>query len=118
MKKIVWLFAAIIAISIFSCSKDADTEPNTDLFIPRAFTPDGDGVNDSFIIKGTNIEYFKIEIFDEAKTKVYISDEIKKGWDGRYKNQTMPAGNYLWVIEYIKTGKPQQKQTGYVELIR
>jgi gliding motility-associated-like protein len=118
VKKFVWLFATIALISIFSCKKETTDLPNTDLFIPRAFTPDGDGVNDSFIVKGTNIEKYHIDIFDEAKTKIYVSEDIKKGWDGRYKNQPMPAGNYLWVIEYTKTGKIQQKQTGYVELIR
>lgn len=120
MKKHLWLLLASISIVFvfYSCSKQ-DAEPiNTDLFIPRAFTPDGDGVNDSFIVKGTNIEKYHITIFDEAKTKLYESEDLRFGWDGRYRNQPMPAGNYLWVIEYTKTGKSQQKQTGYVELIR
>ncbi len=118
MRKLTWLFSAIIVIAFFSCSKEDPSIPNTDLFIPRAFTPDGDGINDTFIVKGTNIEKFYIEIFDEAKTKVFMSSDMNTGWDGKYKNQPMPAGNYLWVIDYTKTGKPGRKQTGYVELIR
>jgi gliding motility-associated-like protein len=117
VKKLSWLLAALFLVAFYSCSKDNATEPNTDLFIPRAFTPDGDGLNDSFIVKGTNISQYHIEIFDDSKTPVYISSDINHGWDGRFKGKAVPAGNYLWVIEYTKNDL-QNKETGYVELIR
>ena len=117
MKKLFWLLSVLFIVAVYSCRKDAATQPNTDLFIPRAFTPDGDGLNDSFSVKGTNITKYHIEIFDDSKTPVYISDDLNHGWDGRYKGKAVPAGNYLWVIEYTKNDT-KNKLTGYVELIR
>jgi gliding motility-associated-like protein len=71
-----------------------------DIEIPNFFTPDGDGLNDFW--KPRNIEQFPeilIKIFDRYGR--VVADDIvnKAGWDGLYKENELPTGDYWYVIK-------------------
>ncbi|MEA3496554.1 MAG: gliding motility-associated C-terminal domain-containing protein [Bacteroidota bacterium] len=88
------------------------------IFIPTAFSPNGDGTNDNFFVKGVNIEKFQMEIFNSWGQKIFESSNIDKGWDGIYKNKKCVQGNYYYFIK-IKTGQNEHKSyNGVVSLIR
>ena len=74
-------------------------------FIPNAFTPNGDGRNDQFIVfrkPGTEpAQFFSISIFDRIGEKVFESDDETVGWDGRFKGKLEPSGVYVYVIKYV-----------------
>jgi hypothetical protein len=53
-----------------------------ELIIPNIFTPNGDGINDEFVIKGNGIRTFSISIYNRWGTKVYQSEDISSGWNG------------------------------------
>ncbi|MBQ4478501.1 MAG: gliding motility-associated C-terminal domain-containing protein [Bacteroidales bacterium] len=73
----------------------------TRLYIPNAFTPNGDGLNDVFEIQASEeLTYFAINIYDVNKQLIFKSDNINKCWDGTYRGQTLPQGNYLYTIQY------------------
>ena len=84
-------FVLINAISI---------EDTTAIYIPNAFTPNGDGLNDVFEPVLTNIDDekdFSFYIFNRWGSIIYEShlpDEV--GWDGTYKNSIVQDGVYVW----------------------
>jgi len=84
------------------------------LRIPNAFTPNGDGINETWIIE--NIEFFsgaKIYVYNRWGQEVWVGypgDE----WDGKRNSKLMPAGSYLYVIELYDGSTPY---TGTVTLV-
>ena len=83
--------------------------------IPNIFTPNGDGINDFFIIE--NIERFpnsKLEIFNRWGKLVYKSDNYKNNWDGNDLN----AGTYYYIFYPNDLTGKSEIQKGYFSLIR
>lgn len=95
----------LIAMNKFNC---ADTikygkmivQPTGMLWIPNAFTPNGDYLNDLFEVKSkdTPVEY-SIKIFDRWGSMLFESTDITQPWDGTYKGKTVQEGAYVYVIE-------------------
>jgi len=90
-----------------------------DIFVPNAFTPNGDGLNDIFrpIPVGiTNIEYFRV--FSRWGQMVYSTSEIGPVWDGKFNGKMQASGTYVWMVKGTDfTGKVIIKK-GTVALIR
>ncbi len=57
-------------------------EPPFELFLPNAFTPDGDGVNDIFKAEGIFVKTFELRVFDRWGNLVFQSNSLDEGWDG------------------------------------
>ena len=90
------------------------------LFMPNAFTPDGDGINDYFgVTQPLEYKEFYMQIFDLQGNLLYLSNNKQKMWDGKNKqNKPVPSGKYIWKV-LIKTKKGNKIQkTGYLNLIK
>jgi gliding motility-associated-like protein/uncharacterized repeat protein (TIGR01451 family) len=71
-----------------------------DIEIPNFFTPDGDGQNDIWIPR--NIEQFPelfLNVYDRYGRMVYRLQDSPEGWDGFYQENTLPTGDYWYVIK-------------------
>ncbi|WP_037358639.1 gliding motility-associated C-terminal domain-containing protein [Schleiferia thermophila] len=68
------------------------------LYIPNAFTPNGDGVNDCFQVSAENVADYYIQIFNRWGTMVYSSTDPKECWDGQYQGKPVQEGVYLYLI--------------------
>jgi gliding motility-associated-like protein len=68
------------------------------LHIPNAFSPNGDGVNDAFYVKGTFVREFQMKIYDRWGTLIFETDEMEAGWDGMYNGELCPVGVYMVYI--------------------
>ena len=96
----------------------------SDLVVPNAFTPNGDGINDQF--KPAFISYtltdYKILIFNRWGENIFESTNPESGWDGNYKGVNCPEGSYVWLIEYYNPGETADKEKrverGFVMLLR
>lgn len=88
------------------------------VFIPTIFTPNGDNVNDIFIIKGGFAEKFNLFIFDRQGSKIFESQNINEGWNGKIKGQDAPEGVYVFTVEVISISGEKKTKTGTVTLIR
>jgi gliding motility-associated-like protein len=91
------------------------------LYLPTAFTPNGDGLNDVFRVKTicARVDDFHLIIYNRWGQPVFESSNIDKGWDGAYHSNPMPTGTYVYVIRYKKYGAAaMQQQTGLVTLLR
>jgi gliding motility-associated-like protein len=84
-------------------------EPEFTFYIPSAFTPNGDGLNDYFFGKGENITEYEMAIYDRWGNLVFYSDDITKQWDGMVKSgeEALLMDVYVYNIN-IKEGKFSQ----------
>jgi gliding motility-associated-like protein len=88
------------------------------LFVPNAFTPDGDGLNDVFKAYGAHVEYFSLVIYNRWGELVFATYDHESGWDGRYYEKPAPAGAYAWKIIYLDATGKYHHLKGTVVLIR
>jgi gliding motility-associated-like protein len=109
---------------IFGCStvesnKVQVTSPTEMIVIPNAFSPNGDGLNDTFFPKLRAVTSFQLEVFNTWGEKIYITNSLEsKGWDGTYKGQLAPAGNYIYRITYTAMDGQLVNRSGGITLIR
>jgi gliding motility-associated-like protein len=91
---------------------------NGGLFIPNTFTPNGDGVNDEFVISLTNLNNFRIQIYNRYGQPLFQSQSTFVNWDGTYNNNPVPVGVYYYVIKATDFAGNPVNRTGYVTVIR
>ena len=91
---------------------------NDSLTIPNAFTPNGDGVNDFFKVKGNNIRTISGKIFNRWGQLLYNYSDINKPWDGKYNNKYVSDGVYFYIINVVFEDGETQEKHGYLELVR
>lgn len=90
-----------------------------DIYVPNAFTPNGDGINDIFrpIPVGiVNILFFRV--FNRWGQEVFETRDYMKGWNGLYKGQRADAGTYVWEVEGKDFNGQDIIKKGTVILIR
>ena len=90
-----------------------------DIYVPTAFTPNYDGQNDVFTpipVGIKKIEYF--HIFDRWGNLVFSTTELRKGWDGKYKQLDANSGVYVWVVKAVADNGKIISKKGTVTLIR
>lgn len=88
-----------------------------EIFVPSAFTPNGDGKNDLWRIPA--LETYPnsiIRVFNRYGELVYSGTGLSKGWDGTYKGKPLPTGGYVYIIQ--PTNNPIQNIQGTLMLIR
>lgn len=68
------------------------------MYIPDAFSPNGDGINDSFIIQNGELQIESIQIFNRWGEVVYSETGYSNPWDGRYLSEKLPTGTYVYKI--------------------
>ena len=86
------------------------------LIVPNAFSPNNDGVNDTWEIKYlADYENFSVNIFSRLGLKVYGSNGYYEPWNGKNNGQDLPGGVYYYIIEPRNGKKPI---TGYVTILR
>lgn len=69
------------------------------LFLPDAFTPNGDGVNDTFLARGWFVKRFNMVIYNRWGEVLFTTDTLDTGWDGKVSGNRVPAGVYVYAIE-------------------
>ncbi|MBN4065707.1 gliding motility-associated C-terminal domain-containing protein [Candidatus Amoebophilus asiaticus] len=89
-----------------------------EIFLPSAFTPNNDGENDLLRVLGSGIKKINLKIYNEWGELIYISEDIFMGWDGYYKGQEAPEGNYVYILYAELEGDETVTKKGTVSLIR
>lgn len=116
---------SVHVIDSHCCANDDTTYVKVfEFFVPNAFSPNGDGLNDVFRVfaQYTNVA-FRMVVYDRWGQEVFSSDDISKGWDGRVNGRECPPESYVWVVnisflgqDIITTGDIVKK--GTVTIIR
>ncbi|MCB0769915.1 MAG: gliding motility-associated C-terminal domain-containing protein [Flavobacteriales bacterium] len=94
-------------------------------YLPNAFSPDGDGINELFFVQGNDIssEDFEFLIFDRWGKEVFSSTDRYKPWNGRNgggdDGEVLPHGVYVWRLK-LRSAQTLQKRilSGHVTLLR
>jgi gliding motility-associated-like protein len=88
------------------------------VFIANAFSPNGDGLNEMFIINNDAIQRIQLAVYNQWGEKVFETTDPTRGWNGTFRGKVQPSGVYMYVarIEYFD-GKVETRK-GTINLIR
>ncbi len=90
--------------------------PIDDIYVPNAFSPNGDGVNDKLFVYGDG--EFILKIFDRWGEKVFESRNFDKGWNGRYKGRLLNSNVFVYYILFCnRDGIWNKQKRGSIMLI-
>jgi len=92
----------------------------SDYFIPAAFTPNFDNLNDEFKLVAPDAKNFTMTVFDRWGQEIFRTNDINKGWDGKIKNSVLPAplGTYTYLMTFITKNNVPREVRGTVTLLR
>ena len=88
------------------------------LFIPTGFSPNGDGLNDSFRVMGNNIAALKLIVYDRWGEKLFETTTPGQGWDGNFRGKALPPDVYGYYVEVTCVGGLHFAKKGNVTLFR
>ena len=86
------------------------------LHVPNTFTPNGDGTNDNWIIKGLDLyPDVQVFVFNRWGQQLFYSKGYGRAWDGLYNGKPLPMGTYYYLIKL--NGQNQKPLTGPLTLL-
>ncbi|WP_454803206.1 Ig-like domain-containing protein [Mucilaginibacter phyllosphaerae] len=88
------------------------------LFVPNAFTPNGDGSNDILYVYGNTVQKLAFSVYNQWGEQLFRSTNQGSGWDGTYKGTAQPVGVYVYYVEVTLNSGQVVKKKGTVTLIR
>jgi gliding motility-associated-like protein len=86
--------------------------------VPNAFSPNGDGKNDTFRPYCSNISSYRLQVFDRWGALVFETGDPGTGWDGTKNGNFCPGEIYVWMISYLNDNNGNEVVRGTVLLIR
>jgi gliding motility-associated-like protein len=116
----------VIAVGKYNCQTSDSAQSNATtlnpfgngIYVPNAFTPNGDGVNDVLLVYGTAFSSIRLMIYSPWGKQVFVSTDVKKGWDGTSGGQKLPAGLYTYSLEAIMQDGQKINKGGTFSLVR
>ncbi len=87
-------------------------------FVPTTFTPNEDGKNDIFRVRGEQITLQEMKIYDQWGTLIYTTDSALPQWDGRVNGKVVPNGTYVYRIVILDADNISKEMTGPVTVIK
>lgn len=114
----------LTAVNEYQCTDTAmklfNVEPITTIYIPAGFTPNGDGINDVFYVRGFNEgKDFNLRIWDRWGNLAYDRNGMDNGWDGILPDGAKaPSGTYAYEIRYRTSEGRKEKRQGQVTVVR
>ncbi|MBI2279482.1 MAG: gliding motility-associated C-terminal domain-containing protein [Bacteroidetes bacterium] len=89
-----------------------------DVYLPNAFTPNGDKENDVLYLRGRNVESMHLKIYDRWGELVFETDKQSVGWDGTYKGKPVDPAVFVYHLSVICIDDQEYFKKGNVTVIR
>ncbi|MBI5540376.1 MAG: gliding motility-associated C-terminal domain-containing protein [Bacteroidia bacterium] len=86
--------------------------------IPTAFSPNGDGLNDYFFVRGGPFIEYELRIFNDWGQQIFISNNQSAKWDGTFKGKEQPEGTYIYIFNGKLTDGTDLNISSDISLIR
>ncbi|NNM16280.1 MAG: T9SS type B sorting domain-containing protein, partial [Bacteroidia bacterium] len=90
----------------------------SELFVPNAFTPNGDNNNDVMYVRGDGFSEIFLRVYNRWGELLFETKDKNVGWDGIYKSKPVPPGVYVYYIKVICWGEETFEKKGNVTVIR
>jgi len=88
------------------------------IFVPKAFSPNGDGVNDILYVRGESIDVVEFIIYDRWGEKMFETNNLSQGWDGTFRGKALPPDVYGYYLYVECIGGDTYTERGNVTIIR
>lgn len=88
------------------------------VYVPNAFTPNGDGNNDVFFVNAKGVESLSVKIYNRWGNKVFEINDVNDVWDGTYKGKKQNTAVFVYVLEATFLNGKTVTESGNVNLIR
>lgn len=102
------------------CEDTAQTKivvRQSNIYVPQAFTPNNDGVNDVAEVFAVNPKLFSIKIYNRWSELVFESTDVNSKWNGMYKGEDCPVDSYSYILDVtLQNGKQYHKQSSILLL--
>lgn len=95
-----------------------EVTPHYTFYIPNAFTPTEDRLNEKWIPQGESIAEFNMFIYDRWNEELFQSSSLDEGWDGKYKGKLVQQGTYVYKIDVVDVLGEPHKYFGTFSLVR
>lgn len=103
---------------VWSDSMEVTFDCSSNLYVPNAFTPDDDGLNDIFYAEGFGILEFEMMIFNRWGELIFKSNDLSYGWNGMYRGEKSQIGVYTYKIIITTHLEKKEQFIGHVSLLR
>ena len=115
-------YEVVLTASNIYCSDSYETtllfESTNTVYVPNVFTPNNDGTNDFFMIKGENITALECKIFNRWGEEINSWEGLDGYWDGTYNNERVPDGTYFYISKVSWNNLETQTLTGHITLLK
>ena len=88
------------------------------IFVPDIFSPNNDGLNDLLFVRGRGLSELNFQIFDRWGERIFESQDVDFGWDGRFRGSKMPTGVYVYMLSAKLSDGTILEQNGDITLVR
>jgi gliding motility-associated-like protein len=109
----------------YGCTDDTTlivtVAPEFTFFIPNAFTPNGDGKNETFFGQGIGIAKYEMWIFDRWGNLIFTATDINDGWDGKVQGgsgKLCQQDVYVWRVNIVDVYNKKHQLVGHVTIVR
>jgi gliding motility-associated-like protein len=92
--------------------------PCGEIFVPNAFSPNGDGQNDTLFIYGGCLEFVTLEIYSRWGEMVFSTRDASRGWDGTWRDQQCEPGVFTYVLTGQRLDGTAVSRRGNITIIR
>ena len=117
-------YTTLVTLNRFGCSDTVSQKvriiDEITFYAPTAFSPDGDGKNEAFMIKGNGIisDGFEMIVYDRWGMEVFRTNNINEAWNGKLSNNYVKAGVYSWIVKFTDIYKVPHEKSGSINVIR
>ncbi|HCS20563.1 MAG TPA: hypothetical protein DIW47_08385 [Bacteroidetes bacterium] len=93
--------------------------PELSVFIPNAFTPNGQDmlINEQFVVVAGNYKSIRIRVFNRWGEEVFYSEDVNRSWDGKYKGVPVQQDVYLYLVEVVSVYDKVYRYSGTVTVL-
>lgn len=113
---------AMIVTNAWGCSdtvvKVIEIGADYKIFVPNSFTPNGDGVNDTFQPKGRGITKYSLTIYDRWGNRIFNTNDFETGWNGSVYGKETSDDVFVWRMYIVDANAKIHELTGHVNLVR
>ena len=109
--------------TIYGCTSTARINikvlSQPEIYVPTAFTPNKDGLNDVLAAKPVGLKEFRLlSVYNRLGELVFSTTDDANGWNGMYHSKMQPAGVYVWIAEGVSFDGGTIRRKGTVALLR